>query len=301
MTLVILAAGMGSRYGGMKQIDPIAENGEFILDFTVYDAIKAGFDKIVIVIKEENLELFKETVGKRIEPHVEVEYVFQRPDDLPNGYSYPNGRVKPWGTGHAVLAARHAVHDNFAAVNADDFYGRNAFMQLAEHLKNAKTENGVSPCCMVGFMLEKTLTENGSVSRGQCTVSRDGMLESIVERKKIVRDGDTGLYEENGEWTPIPLDTVVSMNCFGFTPEVFGHFEKCFEKFLAENSESLTAEFYYPSAVFNMIENKNATVRVYNTPDNWYGVTYHEDKPAVIAAIRKMIKEGDYPESLWGI
>ena len=299
MTLVIIAAGMGSRYGGMKQIDPITENGEFIIDFTVFDAIAAGFDRVVIVVKEENLELFKSTVGARIERHVKVEYVFQRPDDLPQGYAVPEGRVKPWGTGHAVLAARHVVDDNFAVVNSDDFYGRDAFIKLAAHLKNAETKNGVSQCCMIGYVLENTLTENGSVSRGECVISPDGYLDQITERKKIVRGEDCAMFEENGEWTPLPLDTTVSMNCFGFTPEVFSRFEASFERFMAESGSELTSEFYLPGAVFNMIENGEATVRVYNTDAAWFGVTYHDDKPRVVAAIRKLIECGAYPKNLW--
>ncbi len=299
MTLVIIAAGMGSRYGGMKQIDPITENGEFIIDFTVYDAIKAGFDKVVIVIKEENLELFKSTVGARIEPHIKVEYAFQRPDDLPQGYSLPDGRVKPWGTGHAVLAARHSVHDNFAVVNSDDFYGRDAFFKLAEHLSSADGENAPAHCCMVGYILNNTLTENGSVSRGECSVSRQGYLTDIVERKKIVRDGATARYEDNGEWVELPLDTTVSMNCFGLTPRAFSHFERDFERFMAEKGHELTSEFYLPSAVFSMIEDGSADVKVLNTDAAWFGVTYHEDKPRVIAAIRALIDAGVYPEQLW--
>lgn len=300
MTLVILAAGMGSRYGGMKQIDPITENGEFIIDFTVFDAIRAGFDKVVIVVKKENLALFKETVGNRIEPYVKVEYAFQELDDLPAPYKLPEGRIKPWGTGHAVLAAKDFVNDNFAAVNADDFYGCDAFVKLAEHLKHAKNVNGVSECCMVGFELQKTLTDNGSVSRGQCTVNENGFLENIVERTKIVKSEGTALYEDNGEWKPIPFDTTVSMNCFAFTPDVFDHFEKGFERFLSENGGSMKAEYYYPGAVFDMIEKGQATVKVYNTSGKWYGVTYHEDKPVVVSAIRELIKNGEYPEKLWG-
>lgn len=299
MTLVIIAAGMGSRYGGMKQIDPITENGEFIIDFTVYDAIKAGFDKAVIVVKEENLDLFKSTIGARIEPHIGVEYVFQKNDALPNGFSCPKDRVKPWGTGQAVLSAKNAVKGNFAAVNSDDFYGRDAFVKLAEHLSKAKTVDGVEDCCMIGYVLGKTMTENGSVSRGECKIDESGLLESIVERKKIVRGDGTGLYEDGGEWKPISLDTTVSMNCFGFTEGAFEHFERGFEEFLADNSNDLTAEYYYPVAVFNMINNNKAKVRVYNTSENWYGVTYHDDKPRVISAIRELIDRGVYPKKLW--
>ncbi len=300
MTLVIIAAGMGSRYGGMKQIDPITENGEFIIDFTVYDAIQAGFDKVVIVVKEENLEIFKSTVGARIEPHIKVEYAFQRPDDLPQGYSIPDGRIKPWGTGHAVLAARHIVNENFAVVNSDDFYGRDAFVKLAEHLSSASTENGVSHCCMVGYVLEKTLTENGSVSRGECNVNAGGYLTGITERTKIVRGDGTALYATGDEWTPLPLDTTVSMNCFGLTPEAFSHFERDFEKFMAERGGEMKSEFYLPFAVFSMIEDGSADVKVLNTDANWFGVTYHEDKPRVVAAIRALIDSGVYPKKLWG-
>jgi len=300
MTLVILAAGMGSRYGGMKQIDPIGKNGEFIIDYTIYDAIQAGFDKAVIIVKKENIDAFRETVGARVESKIKVEYVFQEATDLPVGFSLPADRVKPWGTGHAVLAARHVVKDNFAVVNADDFYGRDAFMKLAAHLTNAKTENGVAECCMIGYRLENTLTENGSVSRGQCEVGEDGNLISIVERTKIVKGEGTALYEaENGEWIPMPLDTTVSMNCFGFTPAIFEHFWNGFEKFITERGNELKSEFYCPGAVFDMINKKQATVKVYNTTANWFGVTYHEDKPRVMAAIRELIANGEYPENLW--
>lgn len=299
MTLVIIAAGMGSRYGGMKQIDPITKDGEFIIDFTVFDAIRAGFDKVVFVIKEEKLEDFKSTVGKRIEPHIHVDYAFQSLSDIPKGYELPQERIKPWGTAHAVLAARNIVKDNFAVVNADDFYGYDAFIKLADHLNKAKTENNVAQCCMIGYKLENTLTENGSVSRGQCSVSENGLLENIVERKQIIRFGNTARFEDNGSWTDIPLDTVVSMNCFGFTPEIFAHFEKGFESFLSEHINEPKSEFYCPSAVFDMIKDGSATVNVYNTTANWYGVTYHEDKPRVVAAIRSLIENGSYPENLW--
>ena len=299
MTLVILAAGMGSRYGGMKQIDPIGKNGEFIIDYTIYDAIQAGFDKAVIIVKKENIDAFRETVGARVESKIKVEYVFQEATDLPEGFTPPADRVKPWGTGHAVLAARHAVKDNFAVVNADDFYGRDAFLKLAAHLKDAKTENGVAECCMIGYKLENTLTENGSVSRGQCAVGDDGNLISIVERTKIVKGEGTALYEDNGEWIPLPLDTTVSMNCFGFTPAIFEHFWAGFEKFIAERGNELKSEFYCPGAVFDMINGNQATVKVYNTTANWFGVTYHEDKPRVMAAIRGLIENGEYPENLW--
>ena len=302
MTLVILAAGMGSRYGGggIKQIDPITEHGEFIIDYSIYDAVRAGFDNVVIVIKKENLETFRETVGARVESKVKVTYVFQDLNDLPDGYKCPEDRVKPWGTGHAILAARDVVKDNFAAINADDFYGRDAFIKLAEHLKNAKTENGVSDSCMIGYVLNHTLTDNGSVSRGECVVDSNGYLERITERTKIVKGDGVALYKaDNGEDVELSLDTVVSMNCFGFAAGVMEYFEEGFKEFLNDNSTSLTAEYYYPGAVFKMIRENKATVKVYNTESKWYGVTYIEDKPGVMSAIRGLIASGEYPDNLW--
>lgn len=299
MTLVILAAGMGSRYGGMKQIDPIAAGGEFIIDFSIYDAIHAGFDKVVIVIKKENYDDFKSTVGKRIEPFIKTEYAFQDINDLPGGRKPPEGRVKPWGTGQALLAARDLVSENFAAINADDFYGKDAFLRLAAHLSTANAENGVADGCMVGYLLSETLTENGSVSRGQCEVSESGELLSIVERTKIYRSGDGAVYEEDGKVFPIALDTTVSMNCFGFTPEVFSHIGRYFEAFLEEKGNDLKAEFYYPAAVFSMIRENKARVRVCRTDSRWLGVTYHEDKERVVREIHKLIDAGIYPERLW--
>lgn len=299
MTLVILAAGMGSRYGGMKQIDPIAADGEFIIDFSVYDALRAGFDKVVIVVKKENCEDFRSTVGKRIEPFIKTEYAFQDICDLPSGRKPPEGRVKPWGPGQALLAARELVSDNFAAINADDFYGRDAFMRLASCLSTARTRDGVADGCMVGYQLSGTLTENGSVSRGQCEVSENGELLSIVERTKIYRSGDGAVYEEDGKVFPIGLDTTVSMNCFGFTPDVFTHIGRYFEDFLDEKGDDLRAEFYYPAAVFGMIREGKAKVKVCRTDSRWLGVTYHEDKERVVREIHKLIEVGEYPERLW--
>ena len=300
MTLVILAAGMGSRYGGMKQIDPISDNGEFIIDYSIFDAVRAGFDKVVFIVKKENLELFKETVGSRIERHVKVEYAFQDLFDLPNGIMPPEDRIKPWGTAQAVLAAKDIVKENFAVINADDFYGYDAFKKLADHLKNAGSPNGVSQSCMVGYELANTLTENGSVSRGQCFVDNDGYLTNIIERTKIVKGEGTALYQDGEEWNPISYDTTVSMNCFGFTPDVFERIEKGFEKFLENGGKNeLKAEYYLPGSVFEMIENGQCTVKVYRSDAEWYGVTYHEDKPHVVAAIRGLVKKGVYPGKLW--
>lgn len=299
MTLVILAAGMGSRYGGMKQIDPVAAGGEFIIDFSVYDALRSGFDKVVIVVKKENFDDFKSTVGKRLEPFIKTEYAFQDLCDLPGGRRPPEGRVKPWGTGHALLAARELVSDNFAAINADDFYGRDAFSRLAAHLSFAAAKDGVADCCMVGYPLSGTLTENGSVSRGQCEVSESGELISIVERTKIFRTENGAEYEENGKRYRISPDTTVSMNCFGFTPEVFTHIGRYFEDFLDEKGDDLRAEFYYPAAVFEMIRENKARVKVCLTDSRWLGVTYREDKERVVREIGKLIEAGEYPERLW--
>ena len=295
MTLVILAAGMGSRYGGLKQIDPISDKGEFIIDFSIYDAIKAGFDKVVFVIKKENYSDFAETVGNRVSKSIKVEYAFQDISEIPDGFSVPEGRTKPWGTAHAVLSAKKYVDDNFAVINSDDFYGRDAFMKLAAHLKNADKGH----CCMVGYVLDNTLTENGTVSRGECTVDSDGYLVDVTERTKLKRDGDIAAYEENGEWVRIPKDTIVSMNCLGFTPAVFEHIEKGFVSFLSEKGNELKSEYYIPTAIKEMMTVGVADVKVYSTDAVWYGVTYHEDKVKVQSSIRKMIADGVYPDGLW--
>lgn len=295
MTLVILAAGMGSRYGGLKQIDPISDKGEFIIDFSIYDAIKAGFDKVVFVIKKENYSDFAETVGNRVSKSIKVEYAFQDISEIPDGFSVPEGRTKPWGTAHAVLSAKKYVDDNFAVINSDDFYGRDAFMKLAAHLKNADKGH----CCMVGYVLDNTLTENGTVSRGECTVDSDGYLVDVTERTKLKRDGDMAAYEENGEWVRIPKDTIVSMNCLGFTPAVFEHIEKGFVSFLSEKGNELKSEYYIPTAIKEMMTVGVADVKVYSTDAVWYGVTYHEDKAKVQSSIRKMIADGVYPDGLW--
>ena len=300
MTLVILAAGMGSRYGGLKQIDPITKDGDFIIDFSIFDAVREGFDKIVFVIKRENFEVFKETVGSRVEPHVKVEYVFQDMDDLPAPFKRPEGRVKPWGTGHAILAARHVVKDNFAIINSDDFYGRDAFRKLAGHLSAASGKGGVAECCMVGYVLKNTMTENGSVSRGECYADENGYLTNVIERTKIYKDADgKGVYEDADGLHDISLDTIVSMNCIGFTPSVFSEIEKGFVEFLKEKNGDLKAEYYCPTAVFNMIRDGKATFKLIKTDASWCGVTYHEDKPAVVAKIQALIDAGEYPAKLW--
>lgn len=298
MTLVILAAGMGSRYGGLKQLDPVTDGGEFIIDFSIFDAIRAGFDRVVFIIKEENAELFHQTIGSRVEKYIKVEYCFQSLSAIPAGYTIPEGREKPLGTGHAVLCAADLVKDNFAVINADDFYGREAFEMLASHLKNAKAGD----CCMVGYRLKNTLSENGSVSRGECRVDEQGNLCSVTERTKITPAGDHAVFEENGKEVELSLDTVVSMNCWGLTPDVFDKMQENFNSFLKElpnSANPLKQEFYLPFAVEDMMKSGDATVKVHHTDAVWYGVTYKEDKPAVMAGLRELITSGQYPAKLW--
>lgn len=299
MTLFILAAGMGSRYGGLKQIDRFTEHGEFIIDFSIYDAIKAGFDRIVFVIKKENYEVFKETVGQRIENKVKVEYVFQGLDSLVTADKIPVDRVKPWGTTHALLCGKDVLDDGFAVINADDFYGRDAFFKAAEFIKNAD-ENG-SHFCMVGYHLGNTLTDNGSVARGECYADENGMLTKITERTKLFKEEGGAYYEDNGETVHIPNDTVVSMNFWGFTPKVFEGLEFDFNAFLNDpEREPLKSECLLPNTIGKMINAGECDVKVLTTTAKWFGVTYANDKPDVIAKLRALIDAGEYPsDGLW--
>ena len=300
MTLVILAAGMGSRYGGMKQIDPINDDGNFIIDFSIFDAIKAGFNKVVFVIKEENLEDFKKTIGDRINEHIHVEYAFQKISNVPAWFTVPKGRSKPWGTTQALLSAINYVNEPFALINSDDFYGREAFEILAKHLKDIHHTNEKPQFCMVGYPLKNTVTEHGSVNRGACNVNNEGHLINIVETKGIVPIGN-GLaeYPIGNEKAVIDMNTVVSMNCWGFTPELFPYLKKEFEKFLKEIKDPLKEESYLPSVVDTMIKSNACDVQVYDTNSSWFGITYAEDKPLIVAGIKKLINEGVYPEHLW--
>ncbi len=301
MTLVILAAGLGSRYGGLKQLDPMTDAGNFIIDFSVYDAIQAGFDKVVFIIKEENLELFRTTIGNRIAKKVDVTYAFQRSEELPQGFTVPAGRSKPWGTGHALYCVRNIVKENFAIINADDFYGRDSFALLAKHLKTTEQTDGMAHHCMIGYLLGNTVTENGHFSRGQCAV-KNGMLQSVTERTKIIKKETCAAYlEEDGTtWTDLPFDTVVSMNCWGFTPDIFRHLEASFVEFLSNpDKDPLKAEFYLPTVVDLQQKAGFCDVTVYPTTAVWYGVTYPEDKEHVKTAIQTMIVDGEYPADLW--
>lgn len=299
MTLVILAAGMGSRYGGLKQIDPITDNGEFIIDFSIFDAVKAGFDKVVFIIKKENYDAFRDTVGSRVEPYIKVEYAFQELDKLPCGFTIPEGREKPWGTSHALICAREHVSDNFAVINADDFYGRDAFVKLAAHLNSIPSNS--TNYCMIGYVLRNTLTENGTVSRGRCITTEDGMLDSIKELTKIKTDGADALYlNDEGEWESLAGNTVVSMNCWGLTPAIFDSLESGFVRFLeGDGGRALKSEYYLPGAVDDMMHEGICDVKVYATDASWYGVTYSEDKEGVKNSLKALIDSGEYPAKLW--
>ena len=286
LTLVLMAAGMGSRFGGLKQIAPIGRNGEILLEYSVYDAVKAGFNKVVSVIKHAIEKDFRAVTEKRIEKMVKTEYVFQETDSLPEGFTCPADREKPWGTAQAVLCCKDVVNEPFAVINADDYYGKTAFAKIAEFLKN-----NTDDYCMVGFRLVNTLTDNGYVSRGVCE-TENGILKSVTERTKIV---DCKYTEDDGKtWTALAPDTVVSMNLWGFTPDLFGHIERGFKKFLEEKINVPKAEYYLPSVVTELIESGEKRVKMLIAEDKWYGVTYKEDKETVSAALNKMADEGLY-------
>lgn len=297
MTLVIMAAGMGSRFGGLKQIEPFGNDGEFILDFSIFDSIKAGFNKVVFIIKEENYNIFRDTVGKRIEDKIEVDYVFQKNDDIPSGYSIPSERVKPWGTGHAILACKNTVKENFIVINADDFYGRDAFITASNYLKEKHLDNEMA---MVGYQVVNTLTENGSVKRGVCE-SSNGNLTKLIE-SSIEKIQDKIICEplDGSNSFEVADNSLVSMNMFVFTPLIFDILENDIKIFFEENKNNLEkCEYLLPDVVYKNIINKNISVKVLETDSKWYGVTYKEDKEAVLKAIKNMIDEKIYPEKLW--
>lgn len=300
--LVIMAAGMGSRYGGLKQLDPVGSHDQVILDYSIVDARRAGFETVVFVIKREIEEEFKIRVGRRVERHMDVKYVFQTMDDLPEGYAVPKGRAKPWGTAQAALAARHVVDGPFAIINADDYYGPAAYREIYNYLCNHQDGERYA-YAMVGYRVKNTVTEHGSVARGVCDVDQDGILIDIHERTSIEKDGDNARYTENGgqSWTALPGDTLVSMNMWGFTRSFLDEAEARFPAFLdrALESNPLKGEYFLPSVVDQLIREGRAEVRVLPSEDKWYGVTYREDKPTVISAIAAMTEAGLYPEELW--
>lgn len=295
MTLVVMAAGLGSRYGGLKQLDPVGSQGEFIIDYSVFDAKNAGFDTVVFIIKEENHEAFEETIGKRIEG-MEVRYAYQRLDDLPSGYSVPEGRVKPWGTGHAVYAARDLIKGPFAVINADDFYGRDAFIKLHEALSSAKEGEYFA----VGYELKNTVTRSGRFSRGICDFDGEGRLVSVTERTKIAFTEDGSIaYFDDGDPVPLDPDALVSMNFWGFTEGFMDVIKDGFELFLKEKLvNELKSEYFLPFAV-NCAMEKGANVNLLHTPAVWYGITYKEDRASVVEALQKMRDDGVYPGRLW--
>ena len=279
-TLVVMAAGMGSRFGGLKQMAPLGPSGQVIMDYSVYDAVRAGFDHAVLIIKKENESDFREVVGRRIERLIDVTYVYQDPTDLPEGFSLPEGRVKPWGTGHAVLSARHAVKTPFAVINADDYYGAESYRLMHDCLVSE------SPYAMVGFELGKTLTESGTVSRGICTVE-DGYLRGVVEHTAL--DAACG----------IPMDTVVSMNLWGFGTEIFSVLAADFADFLRTMPDPMKSEFYLPGAVDELISRGEAEISARSSKDSWFGVTYREDRPVVQENLLKLVQKGAYPSPLF--
>ena len=298
-TLVILAAGMGSRYGGMKQLEAVGPGGETIMDYSIYDALRGGFGKAVYIIRPEMEAAFRETIGRRYEKHIEVAYAFQRLDDLPAGYSVPAGREKPWGTGQAVLAAADLVNEPFAVVNADDFYGRNSFATLGQFLQ--ETPAGDPPTyAMVGFTLRDTLTEAGTVNRGCCRSTEDGWLEEITEITGIRPDGNDAVYTDDaGQEQKLSGNQIVSMNTWGFQAGFFDALRTRFEAFLSVNSSSPKAEYYLPAGVQELMRAGQARVKVLPTPDRWVGVTHREDKPRVVAMLAELVQQGAYPERLW--
>lgn len=300
-TLVILAAGMGSRYGGLKQVDPIGPSGEAILDYSVFDAIRAGFGKVVFIIRKEIEKDFKELFINRFQKHITVEWVFQETDYLPDGYVVPEGRVKPWGTGHAVLMASGKVKEPFAVINADDFYGYDAFKTLAGYFAEQE-QSGATGYAMVAYELHNTLSDFGTVSRGVCEADENNFLKSVTERTRIERSEDRIInHSPDGTDLLLPAKTPVSMNFWGFTPGFFAHLETHFNAFLIANSGNLTAEFYIPSVVDQLIKDGTEKVKVLSNAGQWFGITYKEDKPLVINRISELIASGKYPSDLWAI
>lgn len=298
--LVVLAAGMGSRYGSLKQIDQFGPSGETIIDYTIYDAIRAGFSKVVFIIRRNIEREFKEVFSNRFGGQIEVDYVFQEIDIIPDNFSVPKGRTKPWGTGHAVLMAAEKINSAFAVVNADDFYGNNSLKLLFNHLRIL--DGNELGACLIGYRLIKTLSENGSVSRGICRVNPDSCLESIVERTKIFLNPHREInYVLGDENYSISGNEIVSMNLFGFTPDFFKVLQVEFEKFLATDYDSLNSEFYLPSAVDVLVNKYGIPVPVLPTPDETFGVTYQGDKSVVKRKLRRLVDAGNYPESLWKI
>ncbi|MEM6632092.1 MAG: sugar phosphate nucleotidyltransferase [Bacteroidota bacterium] len=299
-TLCILAAGMGSRYGSLKQVEAFGPSGETIIDYSVYDAKRAGFGKIVFVIRESIEKEFKEVFGDKFSKYIDVEFVFQELHNIPGGHKISPERVKPWGTAHAVWVAKDVINEPFGVINADDFYGRDAFIRLGAYL-SAVSPGNTSNYCMVGFELKKTLSDFGSVNRGECVTDENGFLISVTERLKIRRN-ESGVVEypgEDGEMIPLSEDTPVSMNMWGCLPNIFDEFQQRFERFLEERGQELKSEFYIPTLISQLIDEKKIFLKMIKTDSPWFGVTYKEDKPMVIESLQKLVDQGVYPPSLW--
>ncbi len=301
LTLVILAAGMGSRYGGLKQLDEVGPSGETVMDYSVFDAIRAGFDRVVFVIRRDIEEAFKSTVGRRYSDRIKVEYVFQELHDLPNGFKVAEGRTKPFGTGHALYATRAVLKDPFAVINADDFYGQDSYKQLAGYLRNVAVSSTKIQGCIVSFLLAGTLSENGSVSRGICASDSVGNLAKVVENTKIFQRADGRIVSQQADNVELPLtgQEQVSMNCWGFMPEMISELERLFIEFLKEHGSELKSEFYLPFAVDALIREGKAEIKLLRTSSNWFGVTYREDKERVQLALRDLVDRGIYPSKLF--
>lgn len=299
MTLVVLAAGIGSRYGGLKQIEAVGPNGAIVIEYSVYDAIRAGFDRVVCVIRRDIENDFRSLVAARFEKHIPVDYVFQDMSDLPPGFALPSDRKKPWGTGHAVLACRDVVKSPFAVINADDFYGRRSYDALGRFLKGVAPDSG--DYSMVGFTLRNTLSEHGHVARGVCEVTAQGVLKRVVERTNIEKTASGARYAEaNGGWTDLTGSEVVSMNMWGLTPSLFAHLQREFPLFLEKSATNPKAEYFLPTVVDGLVGAGKASVKVLATPEHWFGVTYPDDKAVVVEGIRRLVEQGVYPEQLWG-
>ena len=302
--LVIMAAGVGSRFGnGIKQLAPVGPNGEIIMDYSIRDALEAGFNKIVFIIRKDLEEEFKSTIGARVSKIAEVAYAYQEMEKLPEGFTKPADRTKPWGTGHAVICAREFLTEPFAVINADDYYGRHAFQMAYDFLTKNQDQDGVYQYMMVGYKLENTLTDNGHVARGVCVTDEDGYLKDINERTHIEKkDGGAAYTEDDGAtWTALPMDATVSMNMWGFSASILKELKDRFPLFLEKNIEKnpLKCEYFLPFVVDELLGEKKATVKVLKSMDKWYGVTYKEDKPFVVAAIQSLKDQGLYPQKLW--
>lgn len=301
--LVVMAAGMGSRYGGLKQIDPVDKEGHIIMDFSIFDAVKAGFEKVVFIIKKENEQAFRTAIGDRLSEKIKVSYVFQELTNLPEGYVVPERRVKPWGTGHAIMSCMGEIDGPFVVINADDFYGSHAFQVAYDYLTTHQDEEGIYRYMMVGYRLENTLTDNGHVARGVCEMDAQGYLADIHERTHIEKRGNGAAYteDEGKTWIPISGDATVSMNMWGFSESILGELQSRFSAFLEENLEKnpLKCEYFLPFVVDELLKEGRATVAVEKSQDKWFGVTYKEDKPMVMAAIQNLKDQGVYPAHLW--